>query len=201
MDDIEQVSSPTMKLFKSLNQGILAPALVNLQLSFMNTRFMFSDVSWNIAMQIFDNHVRVEHRRIEGFVSGAGHFAWSSVLTILRSDMSLLSVKTRIYDYRIPDATVEAEWLQLIKPIYELDTKGMCGAIFAKEWGRLPIAKDLVRFASNTIFLLGSEKVVLQQLGPQPIDHVREILGSVLESLEVKKTDTVCCSVRCDAPI
>jgi hypothetical protein len=183
MDDIDNVTSPTMNLLKAINQGILAPALVNLQLSFMGTKFMFADVTWNIMVQIFEDHVRVEHRRFEGFASGSGHFGWSATLLIRRRDMHLLSVKTKVFEYRIPDAVIEAEWAALIKPIYELETKAMCAGILAKPWDRLPIAKDLARFATNTTFILGHDNTAISTLASEPVLHVRALKGASNEVL------------------
>lgn len=173
MDDVDNVSLPTLKLLQTVNQSILAPALVNLQLSFMNTKFMFSDVTWNINIHLFESHVRVDHLRNESFASIPGHFGWQCSLLLRRPDMHLLSAKLRITSYRIPDPTNEAAWLNLVKPILEMDHQSNCTAIFNKPWERLPIAKDLVRFATNTVFLLGAEENSVVDAGGDSISHVR----------------------------
>lgn len=179
MDDVDNVSLPTLKLLQTVNQSILAPALVNLQLAFMNTQFMFSDVTWNITVHIFENHIRVDHLRNETFASISGHFGWQCSLLLKRSDMQLLSAKVRITSYRIPDAANETAWLNLVKPILEMDHQSSCTAIFNKPWDRLPIAKDLIRFATNTVFLLGPEEKSVIETGGDSISHVRSVFLSL----------------------
>lgn len=184
MDDIENVSSPTMKLLKGLNQGILAPAVVNLQLSFMNTRFMFTDVSWNIEVRIFDEHVRISHCRVENFLAGVGFFAWDCTLILRRTDMSLLNAKVRILAQNIGDEGAAQEWTKLVQPIFEPALLGSCSAIFNKEWNRLPIAKDLIRFATHTTFVLGPESSSVRadsESSTDPISHLKQLLLKLSE--------------------
>jgi hypothetical protein len=181
MDDLDNVTSPTLKLLKGLNQSILAPALVNLQLAMMNTRFMFIDVKWTIHVVIFEDYVRIDHRRFENFTSGFGHFGWVCSLLIRREDMLILSAKTRIFDHRITDANAANDWLVLVKPIFELDIKDSCTAIFNKSWDRLPIAKDLVRFATNTTFILGSDPSSIVELGGDALSHLKQLLLKLCE--------------------
>ena len=181
MDDLDNVTSPTLKVLKGLNQSILAPALVNLQLSFSNTKFMFIDVNWNIEVHIFEEYVRIDHRRFENFTSINGHMGWACSFLIRRLDMAILSAKTRIFDYRITKETDAAEWLALVKPIFEPDLKDSCSAIFNKPWDRLPIAKDLIRFATSTAFILGAESELVSESGGDAVTHLRRLLCKLCE--------------------
>lgn len=176
MDDLENVTSPTLKILKGLNQSILAPALVNLQLSFANTKFMFIDVKWIIEVHIFDEYARIDHRRFENFTNINGHMGWTCSLLIRRLDMLILSAKTRIFDFRIPNEKDAADWALLVKPIFEPDLKDSCSLIFNKPWERLPIAKDLVRFATNTTFIIGSDPSSILETGGDSVAHLKQLL-------------------------
>lgn len=182
MDDLDNVSSPALKLLKGLNQSILASALVNLQLCFMNTKFMFTDVTWNIEVRLFEEHVRIVHRRFENFTATTGHFGWDCSLIIRRRDMSLVSAKTRIFEFRIPDDAVLLEWTKLIQPIYEPDPLTACSTIFAKAWDRLPVSKDLIRFATHTTFVLGPEaSAIRDDKNGDSIAHLKDLLMKLSE--------------------
>lgn len=182
MEDLDNVSSPALKLLKGLNQSILAPALVNLQLCFMNTKFMFTDISWNIEVRLFEEHVRIVHRRFENFTATAGHFGWDCSIIIRRRDMHIMSAKTRVFDFRIPDDAVQLEWAKLIHPILEPDALTACSIIFGKPWDRLPISKDLIRFATHTTFVLGPEaSAIRDDKSGDSIAHLKDLLLKLSE--------------------
>lgn len=182
MDDLDNTTSPALKLLKGLNQSILASALVNLQLCFMNTKFMFSDVTWNIEVRLFEEHVRIIHRRFESFTGTTGHFGWDCAFIIRRRDTHLVSAKTRVFDYRIPDEAVQQEWAKLIQPIFDPDVLAACTTIFNKPWDRLPIAKDLIRFATHTTFVLGPEaSSIRNENNGDSIAHLKDLLLKLCE--------------------
>jgi hypothetical protein len=103
---------------------------------------------------------------------------WRERFLLKADDMSLLQVQLRVteVDGDPTDPATEG-FLSFVKPIYEPTLLNRVKDIFARDWTKIAIAKDIYRFASNAILKdNGADAVVVKQLESDQLKQIKVLL-------------------------
>jgi hypothetical protein len=148
LDDVEgpRVNLNTLRVLKYCNQSIVAPAIVELKL--LLREFGYIDGGWTVAVDVQTDWIVVTHTRTELFTAG-GNMTWSIRYFLSRSDeLRLAKVDLAIQDVNIHNEDDQAKVMKKIDTLYCPAILSACQSVFLKTWTKLPISKDLGRFAS-----------------------------------------------------
>lgn len=185
VDNVSDVQLRSLKLLKTINQAIVAPGVVNLQLATQG-KYGLSDVGWTILIRFFGEHIVVDHNRVESVTVSSKSSAtmfWRERFILKLSDISLLQVQLRVTEADVDgDDPASEGFLAFIKPIYEPSLLTQVRGIFARDWTKLAIAKDIYRFASTAVLQdVDSAPVIIKEKEADQLKQIKVLLVHLAE--------------------
>jgi hypothetical protein len=112
-------------------------------------------------------------------------------MILTRSDYSLVSVSVNVTSADIDDAAVLQDFKAYVKPIYEPKVIDDVRSIFKRKWDSLPIAKDLFRFATNSVLQFDNEETVISELDKDPLIQLKHLLVKLSEKFNPSLTKLI----------